>query len=468
MGLWRHEELAAGEQRHTPFFADMADPPGRAASLFAVTEGWGNTSSMDAAAALLHQASPSPPVSLAVFGKACGGVVTAVMMGTNKCYLTLGRQAGARHQRTTTSSYPLQEHYVHKFERARVAKDNTKNEWKEWRRVTRIPEEGKIPPARFIVERHEIFLSTLLAQLDSFLAEARTVLSDVVKTGHVQRNAVVALALTQGDLDLLVNFACSLRRAGMDPGTANIVVFGGDEEVVSVAKSLGFHAFTHAVVKEVPAKHAAYYGDAIFLDVMWLKTLAAWVVSRCGYDVLFQDVDVVWFQDPLSFFLDPAQSPPETDGFFMDDGARSERFSPYPANSGFFFLRHNPRTQHMLQSMLFLQDLVIQWGSHQSVFIQTLEAHLLRHGLTVQILSKDLFPGGYIFHHEKDKLDDVREGRLRPFMFHMNWTAFKKEKLENFAAAGMWYNDQCGVEDLVLSIESSAPTLTLDQCCLQF
>ena len=122
----------------------------------------------------------------------------------------------------------------------------------------------------------------------------------------------------------------------------------------------------------------------------------------------------------------------------------------------------------MLQSMLFLQDFVIQWGSHQSVFIQTLEAHVLRHGLAVQILSKDLFPGGYMFHHEKDKLNDVREGRLRPFMFHMNWTAFKKEKLENFAAAGMWYNDQCGVEDLVLSTEASAPTLTLDHCCLQF
>lgn len=467
--------MGAGEQRRTPFFEDMADPPGRAASLFVVTEGWGNASSMDAAAALLNQAPASPPLSLAAFGQACGGVVTAVMMGSDRCYLTLGRQKGARHQRPTTSSSsppsppPLQEHYLHKFERARIAKDSTKNGWKEWRRVTRIPEEGKNPPAKFIVERHEIFLSTLLAQLDDFVGEARAVLSDVVKTGHTQRKAVVALALTQGDLDLLVNFACSLRRAGMDPETANIVVFGGDEVVVSVAKSLGFHAFTHAVVKEVPAQHAAYYGDAIFLDVMWLKTVAAWVVSRCGYDVLFQDVDVVWFQDPLAYFLDPTQSPPEIDGFFMDDGARSARFSPYPANSGFFFLRHNPRTQHMLQSMLFLQDLVIQWGSHQSVFIQTLEAHVLRHGLTVRILSKDLFPGGYMFHHEKDKMNDVREGRLRPYIFHMNWTACKKEKLENFAEVGMWYvrDDQCGVENLVLSSAASAPVLTLDQCCLQ-
>jgi hypothetical protein len=29
---------------------------------------------------------------------------------------------------------------------------------------------------------------------------------------------------------------------------------------------------------------------------MWLKSMAAWLVNRLGYHVLFQDADVVWFQ----------------------------------------------------------------------------------------------------------------------------------------------------------------------------
>ena len=188
-------------------------------------------------------------------------------------------------------------------------------------------------------------------------------------------------------------------------------------------------------------------------------------MNRCGYDVLFQDVDIVWFQDPLPYFLEEA--PPTVDGFFMDDGARSDRFAPYPANSGFFFLRHNPRTSHLLETLLFVQDLVIQWGSHQSVFIQSLELHVLRHGLTVSILDADLFPGGYMFHHAKAKLEAVREGTLKPYIFHMNWTQYKEEKLANFKEAGMWYVDN-GTQCVFPGLEDSAEenVRLLEQCCV--
>jgi hypothetical protein len=98
------------------------------------------------------------------------------------------------------------------------------------------------------------------------------------------------------------------------------------------------------------------YGDAPFLEVMWLKSVAAWLCNRLGYDVLFQDADIVWFKDPTTLFSDPS-----IDSYFMDDGARSERFAPYFTNSGFFFFRKNKRTTHFLESLLFIHDMVIQW-----------------------------------------------------------------------------------------------------------
>ncbi len=39
---------------------------------------------------------------------------------------------------------------------------------------------------------------------------------------------------------------------------------------------------------------------------------------------------------------------------------------------------------------------MIQWGSHQSVFIQLIESHVLRHGLTVGILPSDDYAGGFM------------------------------------------------------------------------
>lgn len=73
----------------------------------------------------------------------------------------------------------------------------------------------------------------------------------------------------------------------------------------------------------------------------------------------------VWFRDPWSVFEDPS-----VDGFFMDDGSRSERFSPLYANSGFYFLRSNPRIQHFMQTLLFSYDMIVQYASHQTIFIQ--------------------------------------------------------------------------------------------------
>jgi hypothetical protein len=37
------------------------------------------------------------------------------------------------------------------------------------------------------------------------------------------------------------------------------------------------------------------------------------------------------------------------DVFMQDDGARSERFSPYFGNTGFYYVRHSLKTEHLMQ-----------------------------------------------------------------------------------------------------------------------
>ena len=43
---------------------------------------------------------------------------------------------------------------------------------------------------------------------------------------------------------------------------------------------------------------------------------------------------------------------PEVDSFWQDDGARSARYSPFFANSGFYFLRANGKTRNFMHAML--------------------------------------------------------------------------------------------------------------------
>lgn len=44
---------------------------------------------------------------------------------------------------------------------------------------------------------------------------------------------------------------------------------------------------------------------------------------------MFQDVDLVWLKDPFPYFVDLPG-----DIIFMDDGARTPRYTPFFVNSG--------------------------------------------------------------------------------------------------------------------------------------
>ena len=36
--------------------------------------------------------------------------------------------------------------------------------------------------------------------------------------------------------------------------------------------------------------------------MMWYKAFSVWLLLRLGCNVLFQDVDLVWFKEPFSYF----------------------------------------------------------------------------------------------------------------------------------------------------------------------
>mmetsp|Transcript_16903 Transcript_16903/g.28072 ORF Transcript_16903/g.28072 Transcript_16903/m.28072 type:complete len:106 (-) Transcript_16903:11-328(-) len=104
----------------------------------------------------------------------------------------------------------------------------------------------------------------------------------------------------------------------------------------------------------MPSEAAKGYGDRKFVAMMLAKVFCVQMVSALGYDFLFQDVDIVWYKHPLEYF----DTNPGFDIYFQDDGAHSTRYAPYSANSGFYYVRHNDRTQFFLTSVLMAGGLV--------------------------------------------------------------------------------------------------------------
>ena len=88
----------------------------------------------------------------------------------------------------------------------------------------------------------------------------------------------------------------------MEKELSNILLFSTDEETHELATNvLGLTSFySKEIFGSMPKKAAEAYGDDIFRKIMFAKVYCVHMVSMLGYDLLFQDVDVVWYKNPLT------------------------------------------------------------------------------------------------------------------------------------------------------------------------
>jgi hypothetical protein len=213
----------------------------------------------------------------------------------------------------------------------------------------------------------------------------------------------------------------------------------------------------------MPSEEAHAYGDMKFTAMMMAKVICVHLISMLGYNILFQDVDMIWYKHPLSFF-EGHQTKSYFDMYFQDDGGHSVRYAPLSANSGFYYIRNNEKTQYFMNALLMSGDLVSRMKSHQQAMIALLNEHTSLFGLRVKVLSRDEseFPGGYHFHQKSGQfMRDFFAGKVHPYIFHMSWTLNKDNKVLFFRQMGDWYlQDVCvgkTVDDVFAQLPDSTP-----------
>jgi hypothetical protein len=193
------------------------------------------------------------------------------------------------------------------------------------------------------------------------------------------------------------------------------------------------------------------------------------MISALGYDLLFQDADIVWYRNPLEYFWDTSNPNLDFDIVFQHDGSPSRRFAPYSPNTGFYFVRHNPRTTFFIHSLLMQGNLILGSGSHQAALTTVMSEHASWRGLKVKVLSIETteeFPGGFQFHRRPQFMKDFVEGKVKPYIFHMSWTDNKDSKRNFLEQMGEWYvKDEC-VESTASKIQSGNNINLEKACCL--
>jgi len=331
------------------------------------------------------------------------------------------------------------------------------------------------------------YLNSITGALDELRPIAKSVASN---NSH---NTIVVMVCNYGHSEMLMNFVCNAHAKGEETRDAlkSILIFATDTETHKLAQGLGLSSFyNQEVFGDVPAQAAEEYGDSRYSQIMMAKIYCVHLISQLGYDLLFQDVDIVWYKNPIPFFHNESRdennfSSMDWDMIFQDDGARNLFFAPYSANTGFYFVRSNIKTQYFFNQMLMMGDMILSTGSHQSALIVLLVEQASLHGLRIKTWNrmKDEFPGGHAYHQRKDFMKKLvlgknsTEGRgliesadensdgVDPYLFHMSWTLNKENKLKYFEQMGEWYlNEQCNTGSDKLQTEA-IQNPSINNCC---
>ncbi|CAI5999864.1 unnamed protein product [Closterium sp. NIES-65] len=161
---------------------------------------------------------------------------------------------------------------------------------------------------------------------------------------------VVLVAVTFGYAHMLMNFYCNLRRLGLGN---RLVVAALDADLYRFAFSQGLPVYYEGPAAAGGAgggsaggvkvgEEACEYGTLCFKRFTKLKSRAVLRALRAGYSVLWTDVDIVWFSDPLRDLLrfGPGTLPIQSN---EPDAARPPH-GKRRINSGFYFGRSDEAT----------------------------------------------------------------------------------------------------------------------------
>jgi len=324
------------------------------------------------------------------------------------------------------------------------------------------------PPSDRVTQNAFSMLKNYFNSLETVTKDLKAIIKNDMKP--YDNKIIIVMVCNFGQSELLMNFVCDAKSKGFD--VSSVLVFATDQETADLAKALGLAAYyDEHNFGNIPAEAAHSYGDVRFSAMMVAKVVCVQLISHLGYDFLFQDVDIVWYQHPLrDYFAKPDHWSQKYDAIFQDDGAHSVRYSPYSANSGFYFVRHNGRTRSFVNTLLSNSAMVFQSDSHQQAMVAVLNEQVSLYGLKVKVVHRDEndLPGGYQWNMKTGKyMKAFFSGEMKPIIFHMSWTKNKDNKIKYFQQMGSWFVEDKCIAKKINEISGAAGNLVSTCCAAQ-
>ena len=230
---------------------------------------------------------------------------------------------------------------------------------------------------------------------------------------------------------LFKNFIASCRENNI-PIQDMALMFPMDNKSFEVCKELGIKAFYKDGVYGPTTSNHSGYGRGDFRICMFMKNAIIQDLLQLNKDFLFQDIDMVWLQDPIDHLSNLAETQ-LYDFMFMFDGG-NPRFQPLYYNSGFCYVRSTDFSRRTWQVIFENFDLVLGPYGSQQVPVNMVMSAFRERGLRTNLLDEMQFFNGHL-------LTPRLRAQMRKdtMVVHVSWTGNLSEKIKKLKENGLWY-----------------------------
>lgn len=249
----------------------------------------------------------------------------------------------------------------------------------------------------------------------------------------------------------LQNIAQDIRKT-----TIIIATDAGSEQL---AKKLDFSVVRGDWIQKfkIDTKAAKQFSRGAHRWTVSLQIVYAMDVVALGYDILQQDVDVVWLKDVRKYFVENEQS------LFTDIEMTSDGRVDYkgPGNSGFVKVLSNCKTKIFLQTLFHYIGVVLWGSSDQFAWNMFLMEYDFRQ-ISFSLLPPTKFVNGHQFGlHKKQTKQQVSND---VWFLHASWTDQHTKKVTKFKVMNAWFlNESCSHYQDGVVPEHKEPMFTLSE-----
>jgi len=153
-----------------------------------------------------------------------------------------------------------------------------------------------------------------------------------------RNNTVLLTGGSFGYRDMMMNFVCNLRRLGIYD---HLIIAAFDEQMYEFGFRMGLPIFFN---QQAPTAGLAdfEYGSQSFRRLTKLKSQMVLRILKLGYNVIWTDSDIVWYQNPI-----PLLHAMESDLVVQSNAPYPQELAdngPLRINSGFYRARSTPLT----------------------------------------------------------------------------------------------------------------------------